>query len=226
MSKTVLVTGGTVRLGKCIADCLRETGWRVLTTSHRPDAGADICVDFGEDGAAGNAADALNELLDGEPLDALVNNAAVYDADFGRSENADRCSRINNSAPFDLALAVMEKSVKGCVVNILDANVMGMETIGTDDIYASTKRHLQINTFSLAEKLAPNVRVNAVAPGCVFPPVGKHEKAAQRLSSNAPQGRDVARAVAFLLENESVNGVVLPVDGGQVDRIRRQKELV
>ena len=79
--RTVLVTGGTVRLGKAIADHLRAAGWRVLTSSHRPGSGADIIADLSEPmGAAKLYAGCIN-LLGGDPPDALVNNAALFTGD-------------------------------------------------------------------------------------------------------------------------------------------------
>ena len=70
--KTALVTGGTTRLGAAIAARLRADGWRVLASSHRPDAGADVVADLAQPGAA----DALFAACG--PLDALVNNAALF----------------------------------------------------------------------------------------------------------------------------------------------------
>ena len=76
--KTVLVTGGTTRLGRALAEDLRARGWRVLTTSHRADAGADILADFADPLGPARAYAACLRLLDGQPPDALVNNAALF----------------------------------------------------------------------------------------------------------------------------------------------------
>ena len=79
MGKTVLVTGGTRRLGKAISEALRTRGWRVLTSSHCADAGADFVADFATPGTAKRLYDEVRVTLGGEDLDALVNNAALFD---------------------------------------------------------------------------------------------------------------------------------------------------
>ena len=85
--RTALVTGGTRRIGLAIADRLRAGGWRVLTSSHRADAGADIVADLSKpSGAAALYAGAMR-ILGGNPPDALVNNAAVLTGGDGEVEN-------------------------------------------------------------------------------------------------------------------------------------------
>ena len=79
--KSVLITGGTVRLGVAIAERLRADGWRVLTSSHRADAGADIVADLAEPMGPAKLYAAAMKLLDGNPPDALVNNAALFTGD-------------------------------------------------------------------------------------------------------------------------------------------------
>jgi NAD(P)-dependent dehydrogenase (short-subunit alcohol dehydrogenase family) len=73
--KTVLVTGGTSRIGKAIADKLRADGWRVLTSSHRADSMADITADLS--GPMGAAKLYLRALEIAPDICAIVNNAAV-----------------------------------------------------------------------------------------------------------------------------------------------------
>ena len=79
--KTVLITGGTVRLGSAIAARLRAEGWRVITSSHRADAGADIVADLADPMGAAKLYAAALKLLNGNPPDALVNNAALFTGD-------------------------------------------------------------------------------------------------------------------------------------------------
>ena len=76
--KTVLVTGGVARLGLAISARLREEGWRVLTSSHRPDAGADLVADLSDPMGAARLYAAACAALGGNPPDALVNNAALF----------------------------------------------------------------------------------------------------------------------------------------------------
>lgn len=215
--KTVLVTGGTIRLGKCIADHLRETGWRVLTTSHRPDAGADFCCDFSSLDNLPALMEAVRRKLDGRLPDALVNNAALYRPSPGQEESSCAIATVNCEVPVRLARWLGTEPAGGVrsVVDVLDAAILADETPADKGTYGASKRRLAQGLPALARELAPHVRVNAVAPGCVLSPVGVREKAAPRLLDHPPTAADVAQAVAFLLANEALTGVVLPVDCGQ-----------
>ena len=116
--KTVLVTGGTVRLGAAIAERLRAEGWRVLTSSHRADAGADIVADLAEPMGAVKLYSAAMNLLGGNPPEALVNNAALFTGDDAA------IAAVNLESPKKLTtlMAGRETGV-GAVVNVLDAGL-------------------------------------------------------------------------------------------------------
>ena len=119
MAKTVLVTGGTLRLGRAIADHLRRVGWRVVTTSHRADAGADVVADFSAPMGPVRAYAATLRLLDGQPPDALVNNAALFTGD-DATLNA-----VNFEAPKKLTMLMAGRETGvGSVVNILDSRIL------------------------------------------------------------------------------------------------------
>ena len=114
--KSVLVTGGTVRLGKAIAERLRADGWRVITSSHRADAGADIVADLTEPLGAAKLYAAALQMLGGTPPDALVNNAALF---VGDTETV-RAVGLEAPKKLTMMMAGREEGV-GAVVNILDA---------------------------------------------------------------------------------------------------------
>ena len=219
--KSVLVTGGTVRLGKAIADRLRAEGWRVLTSSHRADAGADIVADLAEPMGAAKLYAAALRILDGNPPDALVNNAALFTGD------AAAIAAVNLEAPKKLTMlmAGREKGV-GAVVNLLDAMVdpscgdrnVAAPAEGASDqrrTYFDSKRELHAFTLSSAMMFAATLRVNGIAPGPVLAPTEAHEKAGEMLLDRRPTPDDVAAAVSYLLGAESVTGVIIPVDAGQ-----------
>ena len=204
--KSVLVTGGTVRLGKSIADALRADGWRVLTVSHRPDAGADIVADFTRPDGAVRAYAAAMRLLDGLPPDALVNNAALFAGDAAALE------AVNLTAPVKLTtlMAGRETGV-GAVVNVLDSRVLR----GTDGTpYSRTKAALLESTLKSAALFADTLRVNAVAPGPVLAPTDVREPAGPT-PLGRPTPADVAETVRYLLSARAVTGQVIAVDGGQ-----------
>ena len=206
--KTALVTGGTTRLGKAISDGLRTRGWRVLTTSHRADAVADVVADFVDPMGPARAYAAALRLLGGQSPDALVNNAALFTGE------AARLKAVNLVAPKKLtALMAGRETGRGAVVNILDTRVLNGSQDATD-AYAATKAALLDETRKAAALFAETLRVNAVAPGPVLPPTDVHEKAGETLLGR-PTADDVAAAVAFLLEANATTGAVLPVDGGQ-----------
>ena len=204
--RTVLVTGGTVRLGKAIADHLRAAGWRVLTSSHRPGSGADIIADLSEPmGAAKLYAGCIN-LLGGNPPDALVNNAALFTGD----EAA--LASVNLEAPRKLVMMMAgREDGRGKVVNILDTRVLSQPAA---DAYGRTKRDLMEWSVKAAAMFADTLNVNSVAPGPVLAPVGVHE-AAGECPLGRPTPEAVARAVGFLLEADYTSGCVIPVDGGR-----------
>ena len=205
--RSVLVTGGTTRLGLAIAERLRADGWRVLTSSHRADSGADIVADLSAPLGAAKLYSACLRLLGGNPPDALVNNAALFAGDDAALE------AVNLVAPQKLTMLMAGRETgRGAVVNILDCRVLcGAEGEGA---YFRTKRALLDYTMKSAAMFAETLCVNAVAPGPVLAPTEVHEKAGETpLGRPAPE--DVASAVSFLLSARATGGCVVPVDGGQ-----------
>ena len=207
--KSVVVTGGTVRLGLAISARLREDGWEVLTTSHRSEAGADIVADLSEPMGAARLFASACAKLGGRPPDALVNNAALFSGDEGTM----RMVNLESPRKLTMLMAGRDEGV-GCVVNILDCRVLGESADDQRGAYADGKRELLEWTRKSAAMFQSSLRVNAVAPGPVMPPEGVHE-----LAGETPLGRptpeDVAAAVAFLLDAQHTSGCVVPVDGGQ-----------
>lgn len=210
--KSVLVTGGEVRLGRAIAEHLRREGWRVITSSHRADSGSDIVADLSE--PSGPAKLYLEALKLAPDISAIVNNAALFTGD------AEKLEAVNFTAPQKLTMLLAGKEdVRAAVVNILDAEVLGRRGgPGADPVkarYLETKAKLRDYTLKSAALFAGSLRVNAVAPGPVLAPVDVHEKAAETLLDRRPTPEDVAKAVAYLLSAEAVTGAILPVDSGQ-----------
>ena len=224
--KSVLITGGTVRLGSAIAARLRAEGWRVITASHRADAGADLVADLSEPMGAARLYAAALKLLGGNPPDALVNNAALFTGDDAA------IAAVNLEAPKKLTtLMAGRETGLGAVVNILDSVILGPkdpndskdpkdpndsnDSKDPNRPYLSSKRELAAFTRSAAATFAATLRVNGVAPGPVLAPTGVHVKAGETLLDHRPTSDDIAAAVSYLLSPESVTGAIIPVDAGQ-----------
>ena len=210
--KSVLVTGGTVRLGKAIAERLRAEGWRVLTSSHRADAGADIVADLAEPRSAAKLYAAALQILGGTPPDALVNNAALFTGDAAAN------AAVNLEAPKKLTMLMAGREAGvGTIVNILDTKALDASRhLSTSiDAYLVSKRELLAFTKTAAATFAVTLRVNGVAPGPVMAPTDVHEKAGEMLLDRRPTADDVAAAVSYLLGAEATTGTIIPVDAGQ-----------
>ena len=210
--KSVLITGGTVRLGAAIAARLRAEGWRVITTSHRADAGADVVADLAEPMGAAKLYAAALQLLDGTPPDALVNNAALFTGD------AAAITAVNLEAPKKLVMMMAGRETGvGAVVNVLDAGVFGIDRPQSTaaDGYRESKQALAEFTKTSAATFAATLRVNGVAPGPVMAPTEVREKAGETLLDRRPTADDVAAAVSYLLGAEATTGAIIPVDAGQ-----------
>lgn len=206
--KSVLITGGTMRLGAAIAERLRAEGWRVITSSHRADAGADIVADLAEPMGAAKLYAAALKLLGGNPPDALVNNAALFIGDEAE------IAAVNLEAPKKLTMLMAGRETGlGAVVNILDSAILG--SAATERPYFASKRELAAFTRSAAVTFAATLRVNGIAPGPVLAPTEVHVKAGELLLDHRPTPDDVAAAVSYLLSAESTTGAIIPVDSGQ-----------
>jgi len=230
--RTALVTGGARRIGASICEALAAEGARVVIHCHRsvedaqgvrgrcPDSvvvEADLRDRPGRLRLLAEATRALG------PLDILVNNAAIYERTplAAIDDDAwDRTLATNLKAPFflarDLGLA-MKRAGSGAIVNLTD---WAVKRPYIDRLpYFAAKAGLEAMTVGLARALAPEVRVNAVAPGAIMPTEGlgapADELAAANLLGRLGGPEPVVSAVLFLLRNDFVTGTILPVDGGR-----------
>jgi pteridine reductase len=213
--KTALVTGAARRVGRAIADELSAAGARVVRHAHS--SSAEVQADLRDPDAAQKIVDEAVKLTG--RLDVLVNSAAGY-ARTPLAELSDDAWRqmmsLNLDAPMRLMRAAVPAGV-ACIVNIAD--VGAQQPWPNYLAYSTSKAALLHLSRCLALELAPRVRVNCVAPGTVaFPDDWTPERRAAQLRRTPLQREgspaDVARAVRFLVENDYLTGVCLPVDGG------------
>ena len=234
---TALVTGAARRLGRAIATDLAQSGWRIGVHYHASETEACRLVD--EIAAQGGEAAALQADLGrtedlsrlvetcGEvlgPPTCLVNNAACFERDTWDTLDArswDMHLDINLRAPIFLAQAFarhLPAGATGNVINLIDQKVLRLNP----DYFSYTiaKSALWTATQTLAQALAPRIRVNAVAPGPVLPSreqsEGDFAKEWQAtLLERAVSMDDVTAAVRFLLETPAITGQMIALDGGQ-----------
>ncbi|HDL01437.1 MAG TPA: SDR family oxidoreductase, partial [candidate division Zixibacteria bacterium] len=129
----------------------------------------------------------------------------------------------NLKAPFFLSQAAAPhlKASRGCIVNLSD--IHGMRTLKNHPVYTAAKAGLISLTKALARELAPEVRVNAVAPGAIlWPENDLDEMAKQRIVSRIPlkqpgSPEHVASTVRFLIRDaDYITGQIIAVDGGRL----------
>lgn len=241
--RVALVTGGALRIGRSIALGLAARGWDVAVhygKSH--DAAAAVVAEIEALGryAVALQADLADEAQVGsllprcaEALGAVrcvVNNASVFEED--RADNFTyeallKMTAVNLAAPLALARALYEgippeadddEHLRGVVINLLDQKLFNLNPDYLS--YTLSKAALQTATTTLAQALAPRVRVVGVAPGLTLQSAGQtsddfdiaHRRTPLRRASRP---EDVATAVCYLAEASSVTGTTLLVDGGQ-----------
>jgi pteridine reductase len=156
-------------------------------------------------------------------LAALVNSAAIMlrtPVGETTADDWDAMHALNVRAPYFLSqqAAPALRASRGAIVNIAD--LAAFESWPAYVPHGMTKAAVVQMTRAMAKALAPDVRVNAVAPGVVLLPEGWSEDSAERLRSTTPLQRlgsaeDVAQAVVYLLEAGYVTGEVIRVDGGR-----------
>jgi pteridine reductase len=237
--RVALVTGAGRRIGQAIAAALGARGYMVAIHYNTAADGAAetlrLVRQAGGDGAlfhadltSPDAPAALVQAVLGAmgALDVLVNSAAGMErTPLGTitAEQWDRVFALNTRAPALLAQAAAPalRSRAGCIVNIAD--LAAFESWPAYMAHGASKAALVHLTATLARVMAPEVRVNAVAPGAVLLPGDWDADAAARLAATTPLGRignpdDVVGAVLYLLDAPFVTGQTITVDGGR--RIR------
>jgi NAD(P)-dependent dehydrogenase (short-subunit alcohol dehydrogenase family) len=236
--RTVLVTGAAKRLGREIALALAAGGWQVAVhyRGSKEDALKTVaeCAQLTGTSAAFQAdlADeaAVRALLPQVvahfgTVDAVVNSASRFEHDSAASFTFDAMEqhlRSNTGAAILLAQALhthlSARNASGAVVNLLDQKLWNLNPDFLS--YTLSKAALEAANTMLAQALAPQLRVVGVAPGLTLTSHLLSDEKFNALHAMSPLGRsstpaDVAATVKFALENNSITGTTLLVDGGQ-----------
>ncbi|NKB68515.1 MAG: SDR family oxidoreductase [Candidatus Latescibacteria bacterium] len=238
--KTALITGGGTGIGRAIALDLARRGVDVALNYSRSaqeaqatqkeaetiGVGALVCqANVADDGPTRAMVEQVVETFG--RLDILVNNAGVTDfvahddLDGLKDEYWDRVMDVNVKGMFHCcrAAAPALRQQQGCIVNI--TSVAGLTGLGSSIAYAASKAAAISLTKSLARVMAPQVRVNSVAPGIVQTRwVKGQEEHVERLAAGTPleriaQPEDVSEVALSLIEGGGfITGQTLVVDGG------------
>ncbi|MEX0851745.1 MAG: SDR family oxidoreductase [Bauldia sp.] len=232
-----LVTGGARRIGRAIVEDLAANGWAVAIHYNRSRDDAErlaagitasggraalVNGDFAEPEClkrlVHQAADALG------PPTLLVNNASIFEPDqVGRLDRElwERQMTVNLTAPIFLAEAFaahVPDGVEGNIVNLLDQRIW--KPTPRHFSYQISKSALFVATETLAQALAPKIRVNGIAPGPVLKSSRQTEERFRRqaqaiLLRRPPELADFGRTIRYLVATRSITGQVIALDGGQ-----------
>jgi NAD(P)-dependent dehydrogenase (short-subunit alcohol dehydrogenase family) len=235
--KNVLVTGAAKRLGRAIALDLAGAGWNVALHYNSSSADAEsaaaeirkagvqaalLQADLGKEAETAKlvarAADAIG------PLTALINSASIFENDDWRSatrESWDAHIEVNLRAPLVLSqhfARQLPAGAQGNIINLIDQRVLKPTPQFLS--YSLSKAGLFALTTTLAQGMAPNIRVNAVGPGPVLRGARQSQEDFDRqrgatLLGHGADPADVCAAVRYLLAAPSVTGQMIAVDGGQ-----------
>lgn len=230
MIERVVVTGAAGGVGSACVEAFRAEGAHVVGIDVADSSGADAHFQIDIDDP--DCGEQLVELLQGKPVDGLVNNAAVQlnrAAVDTSAADFDRVYRVNLRAPLLLASALRGNLANrgGFIVNV--ASVHALATSPKVSAYAATKGGLAALSRALAVEWAPEIRVNAVLPGAIDTAMlsdglTRSGVSIEEFGPRHPVGRvgytrEVADAILFLAHNQFATGTSLIIDGGATARL-------
>lgn len=242
--KTILVTGSAKRIARSLVLGLMEYSPRFIlhyrNSRNEVEDLLSLVRKYAKDSYAIRAdfsreedREALFSHVERESIDILINSASIFpdfdDWSHFTYENYRLIFDVNFFTPGYLIKKAFSVTGRGLVINFLDAGLKKNKT--NDILYRISKVSLEKLTYILALELAPDIRVNAIAPGAILPPAKldregniiekmSKEEFLEKYSKRIPLGKTgdvsyILSAVKFLIENDFVTGAVIPVDGGE-----------
>jgi len=231
---TALVTGAAKRIGKAICLSLSSLGFTIaLHYNHSSQEAKKLsdkiqsaggkcelfCCDLSDEKQTHQLITDVQKIFPG--LNVLINNASIFEPSTIKNSTGAVLRKhfaVNFNAPFILTSQFAKKCKKGHIINILDAHIAQSAT--QHSTYLLSKKALYALTQLSAAELAPNIRVNAISPGLILPPVEKGSDHLERLSKKIPLQRkgsvdQITQTVAFLLSAPYIIGQNIFVDGGE-----------
>lgn len=239
-AKVALVTGAARRIGAAIVRELHQAGFKVVIHCNRSLTAAEALAQDLNQQRSGSAYVLQKELTDANAtselfasvlawagrVDLLVNNASLFirsDCTIFDETVWDRLFTVNVKVPFLLSLAARPHLAdqEGCIVNITD--IHADKPLKGYAIYCQSKAALLMQTKALAREFAPQVRVNAIAPGAIAWPEDNNMlnmETQQQIIAKTPLKRHgapeyIAQMVLALATNSFITGQIVNVDGGR-----------
>lgn len=237
-AKRALITGAGQRLGQFLAIALAEDGYDIAIHYSSSRDGAEktrAAVQAAGRHAALVQADLSDEtqidrlILDAEQglgghIGVLINNASVFEDDNAQShtrESWDLHMNVNLRAPIRLSQIFAERlpdDERGVVLNMIDQRVWKLNP--NFFTYTLSKSALWSATKTLAQALAPNIRVNGIGPGPTLQNARQDKDDFQKqvdatLTGRGSSPEEIVRAARFLIAADAVTGQMIAVDGGQ-----------
>lgn len=236
MNQTALITGASKRIGKAIAEHLAMKGWNVIIHFNRSADDAISLVQQLSEKYPGQlfssvmanlqssreVKSVIPELVEKTgPFELLVNNASVFDKSYLKETSEDLFDvqiNVNLKAPFILIRDFANLCKTGNIINFVDTRVTSNKS--NFAAYSLSKKALWELTKMSALELAPEIRVNAIAPGVTLAPADEGEdylqKLAQEIPMKEPGGVEpILKSIDYILENKHLTGQLLFADGGE-----------
>ena len=237
--KTIFVTGGAKRIGKAIIELFAKEQWKVIIHYNKSKSDAEDLaskINSNNDNSAfivggdlDNAEDVQSIISSvnsiSETLDLLVNNASTFYPTPIEEISDDHWNKLigsNLKGPLFLIQGFKEKlkNSKGSIINITDTNLT--KGVANFSIYSAAKAGLESITKGLAKELAPEIKVNAIAPGAMLEPpdITWTENQKNKVIESIPLKKmgaeqDIAEAVYFLACANYITGQIIKIDGGR-----------
>ena len=231
-----LVTGAAHRLGRAVAEDLARAGWPVILHYNGSEKavnelrnnilqkGGDAQILRGDLSDENNAATIVEKASSYfGPVGLLINNASIFEFDDAASATPTSFARhmdLHVRAPLMISQKFVEllpEDQSGLIINMLDSRVLNPTPRHLT--YTLSKTGLWTLTRTLAQELAPRVRVNGIGPGPTLPHKGQsieefHERCAKLPLQRPASLVEICQAVRFLISQQAMTGQIIALDGG------------
>jgi len=237
LEKSVLITGAAQRIGRAIALDFATRGWNIALHCHTSGAAAKkvageieklgrkavvVPCDLSDTAAAGKIFNHTASHLG--PITCLINNASVFEPDDINSVSPESWALhldVNLKAPVFLAQSFSRQlgpAAQGNIINLIDQRVWKLNPQFLS--YTASKTALWTLTRTLAQALAPTIRVNAIGPGPALPNERQRREDFDKqvlatLLKRGTSPQEICRTIQFILATPAMTGQMIALDGGQ-----------